>query len=198
MARLDKRSLGKLLNDLIKLDDELDKTEKKIKIKTKKEIRENLEYIARTAVDMFYEDYMPRMYRRTYDLYNAYKIRVNDKVWEVETNPDFMKNTHGGKNKVKSDYIFQNSFVNGYHGGSTYGTDLYGTPHPQPGTPYWMLYGRWYKEAAGGRVSPEEYIKTEVEQYLDTVPQKMQNEFDGIIRPLMNDVRNQALKTIKY
>ena len=188
MGKIDRRSLGKLLNDLVNLKQKVNTTAKKIETNTKKEVRENLEYIGRTAVDMFYEDYQPRKYQRNFDLYNAYKIRVNDTVWEITTDAKYMIHTHEAGNE----YIFWNSFENGFHGGA-----VSGPQHPNPGEPWWKVRGHWFSPAAGGRVSPLNYIEEKADEYLDSVPQQMQNEFDSSMAPLLDSVITQFNKVFR-
>lgn len=97
------------------------------------EATDNLNYIARSAIDKFYEDYEPNSYDRTFDLYNTYKIKVTADDWTIDFDSDFMEGMHRVDNQ-DPEYIFENSFIRGWHGGA-----ISGAGHPNPGTPYWRF-----------------------------------------------------------
>lgn len=112
------------------LEDMKDKNEKLTK-KFIREATENLNYISSSAIDKFYEDYIPNIYERTYDLYNTYKVTVTEDDWNIDFDPSFMKEWHRVDDQDPT-YIFENSFIRGWHGGA-----ISGEGHPNPGTPYW-------------------------------------------------------------
>lgn len=104
---------------------------------------DNLKYIAVTSIDKFYEDYEPHFYERTWELYNAYKVTVTEDSWSVDFNPEWIGDTH----RVDPEFIFENSFIQGWHGGGTDGDD-----HPEPGVPYWRWPDVTITTAYGGQI----------------------------------------------
>ena len=79
------------------------------------EIEFQLNKIGETAVRDWYNDYSPRFYRRTEDLFNAYKVTVDhqEHTRDFEVGSEFMEYAHHQDN----DLIYQIAFVNGIHGG---------------------------------------------------------------------------------
>lgn len=110
------------------------------------------------AVDAFYESYTPHIYKRNESLYTAYKITVDENEWslDIDENGGYLTGTN-----YDSNYVYINSFVEGYHGGAVNGPD-----HPEPGIPWWKFHGEWLKPATRGpsilklieKENPAEYI----------------------------------------
>ena len=71
--------------------------------------------ICESAVEQWYKGYTPRIYRRRTDknFYDVYDARVN-KNGEFEFTLD---ENNLGWHRASNDYIFENSFVQGFHGG---------------------------------------------------------------------------------
>lgn len=105
---------------------------------------DNLKYIASTSIDKFYEDYEPHFYQRTYDLYNTYRISVTEDEWKIDFDSSWMMNWHR-VDEQDPEYIFENSFIRGWHGGA-----LSGEGHPNPGVPYWRKPDVFVPTATGG------------------------------------------------
>ena len=112
---------------------DLEEQNKKLTQKFVKEAKENLSYIASTAIDKFYEDYEPHFYSRTYDLYNTYRIKVDENEWSIDFDSSWMENWHR-VDAQDPEYIFENSFIHGWHGGA-----ISGEGHPNPGVPHWRI-----------------------------------------------------------
>lgn len=155
-------------------------TTEKLNLKYNKRVKFNLELILERAVDQFYESYGPSIYRRKLDLYNAKKITVDDDTWEFETGAEYMKFGH----RVPNDYIYVNSFEQGYHGGA-----IDGPNHPDPGTPWWKIYGEWYMPATQGP-APDDLIGDEAQQYIDEQEQQYEDEWNRIVKPYYNKFMN--------
>lgn len=165
---------------------------KQLNIKVEKDLKK----ICRLGVKNFYDGYYPKYYNRTYDLYHAYKVVVDldgECDWEVIYSHEFMKKKHGMRNGVSTvgnDYIFQNSFMEGVHGGakkiSSEKAVIWGE-HPEPGIPYWREYHPsqiedgeipwefWGQPAAATYPSPYTYIEEKAQEYINK-SQKMYTE----------------------
>lgn len=142
--------------DIGNLKENVAKTRKaleKMKVKNDKltksfisESSEELNYIAKSAIDKFYESYEPLMYERTYDLYHTYRITVTENEWSIDFDPSFMEEWHRVDAKDPT-YIFENSFIRGWHGGA-----ISGEGHPNPGVPYWREPINFIEGAFGGKL----------------------------------------------
>ena len=86
--------------------------------------------------------------------------------------------------RVSTDYIFDNSFVRGFHGGADDGPG-----HPDPGQPWWKLHGKWYKPATSGP-SAEETIIEESADYLDKVEQEYGDTAMDLLEPYLTKIQN--------
>lgn len=119
------------LEKTLKMVDDTSKEHNKLKKETYKDI----DMIATRIITEFYEDYERSSYDPTGSLYEMYRIyyRDEDDEWEIKYSPDFTTKKH----RVSNDYIFENSFVQGYHGGADKAINFKGKPHPSPGIPYY-------------------------------------------------------------
>lgn len=156
----------------------IDRTTELLNAKYNKRVKFNLELIIERAVDKFYESYSPTMYGRQEGLYTAKKITVNDEEWSFDTGPTYMTTSYGGEDGgVGTDYIYINSFEQGFHGGAIGGPD-----HPEPGVPWWKAHGEWYKPATQGP-APDSLINPEAQNYIDEQEQAYEDEWVKIIQP---------------
>lgn len=130
---LDISRVKKSVEKMRKAEQVLQETNQKLTNKFITQATENLNYIARTAIDKFYEDYEPHWYNRTYDLYNMYRVKVTEDEWSVDFDSTWSETWHR-VDAQDPEYIFENSLVRGWHGGA-----ISGEGHPNPGTPYWRL-----------------------------------------------------------
>ena len=183
-------SLNKLIRDLEKIENTANSAVEKIEKKYQKEVKNELEYIAVSAVEDFYDSYDPDFYDRWGDLYNAFKVVVNDKTWEIQFGSKFMQYKH----RATNEYIYNLAFQMGYHGGAWNGSS-----HPFPGQPWVKNYPYgggtvWIHPAARAKVSPYLKIRMEAKKYLREVPQKMQKEFEDTINPHMDALKEQVKK----
>lgn len=97
--------------------------------------------ICKDAVDAFYSEGNTNEGGRTGDLYNAYDIGISDGQYlSLELGPDLMD----GKHHQGAEFVYENSFVRGYHGGSA-GTDrndeTVDTPHFRVPGGKWTYWG---------------------------------------------------------
>ena len=169
-----------------------------------KKVKFELELIAEAAVSDFYLDYTPKRYVRQEDLYNAYKVIAKNGDWRIEMGSEFMQGEHDAPN----DYIYNLSFVGGWHGGAQKG-DLgknldppMSIPHPTPSdsdnpddwSPRWvslMPFPLWGSIADRmGKPYPAERIKKESAEYIEKAEDMFCEEFLEIIMPYYEDASN--------
>lgn len=98
--------------------------------------------ICKSAINSFYGDYHGA-YCRKEDLKNAFDVGIHDGYeLVIEFGSDLMQFDHHQSNE----FVYVNSFIHGYHGGS-FGTDESGETRDKP---YWRmpggLYTSWYPE----------------------------------------------------
>ena len=127
----------------------------------------------------FYDRYKPHRYRRKKSLFDAYKITKTKTGVKWDFSSEYMQK---GLHRVDNEYIFQNSFIKGFHGGADRINNVeksrYKQPHPNEGTPYWRTpfpnshldvgnpYQFWYsKPAIQEAISPMEGIERDLINY---------------------------------
>ena len=162
-VKVDMKSLDRFIGKVDKIVEEVQQAAEKTNREAVKEAREIIEFMFRSAVDMyFYDDYEPLSYDRRGTLYNACKVKAIDKGVNIQIKDDGL-----GRNGASDDYIYTLTLVEGYHGGSK---DGFG--HPNPGIPYWKksyknnntFYG-WYRPAYRSDESTIEKFKEELFRY---------------------------------
>jgi len=144
-------------------------------------IYDDLDSIFKRRIDEFYEDYDPLRYERTGSLYKTYKLKKANGEVEYDFDPKYMPKGAHRVDKVNSKYIFNQSFMKGWHGGAhTINLDKskFKKPHPHEGTPRWRTptpywafmegvepYNDWYEEDAIRSTSPYELIGIDLNTY---------------------------------
>lgn len=186
MARkINTNALKKLIRLIKYTKDHLDDATDELMRKYYKVIEEDFEYIARSAIDHFYEGYDPNLYGRTMNLYNAYKVVVNDKEWAIYFEPEFLGNPY----HQSSNIVFNVAFEHGYHGGS-------GKTVSESKEPWWRtppMYKSWLGPAVGEAVSPREEIETKKDEYMEKIGGKIQADFDKMANRLLDPIEEQLL-----
>lgn len=164
------------------------KTALKDNEKLKKEVERELQYIADSNVDEFYAYDTEYDIHRLGDLYNAYKVRVSNTEWDIEYDSSFMNGGH----RAGNDVIFENSFMQGYHGGAFKGPN-----HPDPGTPYLRTpphFDSWLRPAVQTD-SPYKNIEASKDKYLEKQINKydknIYNPLDMAIDNLLKDIEEE-------
>lgn len=127
-----------IIKILKKKKKDVEKATEKINKALEKQVRKDVEQdIIKKSIQEFYDDYKPRGkkggYKRKKDLFNAYKFtRINGNKFLFETGAQFMKKKH----RASNEYIYNLSFVSGWHGGAISIKDSkvgqWGA-HPKPG-----------------------------------------------------------------
>lgn len=145
--------------------------------------------ICKDAVSLWYSHYTPRSYKRhgnpsnfTGGLFNAYDVGVeNGDTFTFETGPDLM----GGYYHQRVSYVYDITFVQGYHGGSR-GKEKDGKPGR--GEPWYRTppdFDSWLKKAEED-FSILEFITDGWDSYCD-------NEFPEIRREILDKVIDKYL-----
>ena len=156
--------------------------------------------IIKHEIKRFYFSYYPHMYNRYHDLYNVFKITVDpDKgTFEIEFNYEFMKFDHREENSPYSfdavnEYIYNNSFLEGYHGGHRQGEN-----HPNPGVPYYRKYPSFtsWLRPAEKTISPYKMIEVKINKKIKDIQVEMQNEYDNRMHQYLNRI-SSAISKIK-
>lgn len=76
--------------------------------------KKKLEQKCYDIITKFYDSYSERNYDPYGDLYNTYRVTIDDNHWMVEYDYSFMVHSHHQDNEI----IYHNVFELGYHGGS--------------------------------------------------------------------------------
>lgn len=148
-----------------------------------------LSKMAEDAVNNFYSKEV-KYKNRLFDLFNAYHINADDEDWSIELGPEFMQYKHHQSNE----FIYENSFVQGYHGGSI-GEDDYGEVF----VPFYRgPYGKWTYwtyPAAQDDKSPRDYIlEQDPDGYINNQRRLALNEYDDKFMEYVQDVKDKYLR----
>ena len=178
LTEKEKLSLRKFLYKII---NEIDSVDKKIK-NIDKEIFKELDSAAIDAIDDFYYDYDrdEDSYNPKGSLYEMYRIVEEDDDWKIEYSHTFTNKKH----RVSNEYIFENSFVQGYHGGADDAKVFKGDPHPKPGIPYYKVppaFTSWLRPA-----SQSESPKLKIEEESRRIIKKYDNKYIESVKNLSN------------
>lgn len=153
----------------------------KLDVKYNKRVKFNLELILERAVDQFYESYTPNMYRRKEGLYKAGEVTATDDEWSLRTGAEFIEVDY----PAGTDYVFWNSFQNGYHGGAVDGPE-----HPEPGVPWYKAYGEWLRPATPGPSIEGLIEKQDPVGYIEQQEDNYEKELLSVIEPYVYNYLN--------
>lgn len=111
-------------------------------------VYEDVDEIIRGCIKAWYDDYKPRYYKRTYSMYHFYDIKKHKYSVEYDFSPDYMNYMHRFKTRGGIEYLFNTTFVQGYHGGADKidpsKVEEWGE-HPHTGTPWYRTpYKKYY------------------------------------------------------
>ena len=130
--------------------------------------------IGRLAVWKWYRSYSPKYYERKKTLYYGFKIEREGYKMRLHFGPEEMYHVHF-VDKIDPTYIYENSFIGGYHGGA-----IDGENHPNPGIPYWRTpppnYPYWSFPAKHDE-SPYKRINAAIDDYAAKVKIRFINKF---------------------
>lgn len=135
----------------------------------------DLNKIGRLAVWEWYRSYRPKIYHRKKTLYYGFKVTGEKGRIQISFGPEEMYHVHY-VDKIDPTYVFENSFMGGFHGGATYGEN-----HPDPGVPYWRTpppnYPYWSFPAAHD-VSPYLRINSAFDDYETKISNRLADKFE--------------------
>ena len=141
-------------------------------------IRKEMEYISDSVITKWYDSYSNRIIYDPYgSLYNACKIEVDDDSYNISFDSSYLYASHHQDNSI----VFNNSFIEGYHGGST-GEGLnssiphWRTPHP--------FYRNWGNPAVK-TFSPYLEMYDQMDKELKKIQTEMRNEENEIIKEIL-------------
>ena len=155
--------------------------------------------ICESAVDYFYKDYSPRMYKRKWSLYEAYNIDIKPNgEFIFQLGHEFMKKKH----RVDNEYIYKYMFVLGWHGGANDGayhpdSDIMNKDHRslfwrqpykdmiQEDGSYIKQFSRWDTKPAA-QIDPHDIYRTRAPY------QTIKREWNNYIK---KDLRNMEIDT---
>lgn len=116
--------------------------------------------IIRSSIRQFYAAYTPAFYHRRYSLYQMARPVIEEELFYILLGGDLSGFSH----RIDENYIYVNSFKEGFHGGA-----ISGKYHPNKGTPYWRTphpdYTSWGWPASQ-TTSPYNYLTTEWNSFL--------------------------------
>lgn len=152
---------------------------KKMNEKYPEMYKNELEKIARSVMIRWYSSYHPYYYDRQMELWNhAWRITLNGTEYKVEFGYELMDSIYHQDVEI----VFNNSFVNGYHGGSF---------HDRGNIPYWRTpYPEFTSKGrpAIRSFSPYSKMMSEMKKKIKELDIKKQNEFNSIINRVLRSV----------
>lgn len=143
---------------------------------------DELNEIGLDVVTRWYASYEPFTYNRHLGLKKAFRVDLNGLDYRVDFSPEYMDDVYD----VSKEYIYENSFVEGYHGGARDGFD-----HPNPGIPYWRTpypqLSNWGRPAKKS-MSPYYTMRRRMQDKIMEIDREKQTEFDKIISRVQKSV----------
>lgn len=140
--------------------------------------KEELEEVGKTVIAQWYATYEPVFYNRDRSLYHAFRVDLRGTDYSVDFDSAYLE--HGSLSSL----IFENSFMQGYHGGVSSGKG-----HPQPGMPYWRTpipsFVDWGRPAIRS-FSPYYRMVFEMNKKIKEIDKEKQEEFDKTINKVEN------------
>lgn len=165
---------------------------REMKIKYTKKIKKELNLVGEKVIDDWYSSYIPNVYIRQYSLYKTFKVSasVQKGTFNVSFSSSYMKGYDhftGKKTTDINEYIYDISFMQGWHGGANKGPN-----HPFPGIPFyrdWPYHQNWYY-AAEKSFSPYEVIYEKMNDKISEIDKEYENEFmDEIVNKINHHVK---------
>lgn len=174
-----KKQLAQLRKDLKEVADNTKKIKKDVAKEMANQVYEDLDSIFTACIDKFYADYDPMFYRREGSLYQTYQLTNRNGVISHSFGPQYMPQAYEHSHRVSNQYIYDQMFLKGYHGGAHTiapdkaeewgehpkdGTPWYRTPHPSRGVK--NPYSRWSnRSGAIQSTPPADNIREQLKQY---------------------------------
>ena len=198
-------SYDEYINQLYILDQECKKFTEKLNLKYAKLMTKDIEYIIRSEVDRFYEDYEPG-YDRYGSLYDIFKVNIDVDKQEMTVDIDYtyMKNFSKGKERrLNNKGIFDITMQRGWHGGAipkNENAKTFDNKPIQPNIPYWRTrdHKNWWKPARiiSGE-PPIERMEKQIKDYIEEKNKEFMDELtkynDSFKKKLIRIVKNYNL-----
>ena len=196
--------------------DIIDKTTTKYCIKLQRAFNK----IKKDVVKKWYLDYggmlkiTPGGYHRKLDMFKISKIDIDKETGDIAVR--FSEDNMTMWHRVSHEYIYQNSFVKGWHGGADKLGDSpkpgYEEPHPRPGLPYWryptpedtpegeLPYEHWFDQPAarttfdGGGPRDEiiRQFQIEFDSLMEEMDEKQSKQIEEVLVTLANYIKNHS------
>ena len=149
-----------------------------------KRAEKKINTMVRMNIYAWYKDYQPHIYHRKRTLYHAFNVSYSNGHLRVNFGPEDMYDVH----RVSPEYIYENSFVQGFHGGANQGPE-----HPNSGQPWWRTpppkYSYWSSyPATYSWPSPYEKSVGEIKDYMTDVKSSLTAEFSKKVLPRIQSV----------
>lgn len=141
-----------------------------------------LNEIGKHVISKWYATYEPIYYHRQMSLKHAYDVKLHGTDYSVVFDSSLISSF---QHHQDNDYIYQIAFIEGYHGGDTFGGESKGSPHPHPGIPYWRTpfpYFTSWGRPAKRSWSPYYEMVNQMNNAIKKLDNKKQKEFDEIIK----------------
>lgn len=165
--------------DIITAINAVDKAIKKVEIMNRKYpqlYKEELERVGECVVTDWYSRYDPIIYNRYGGLYKAFSVRLKGLNYYVYFGASLMDDVYN----QSTNWIYKNSFIEGYHGGSRHnGIPYWRTPHPE--------YTDWGRPAIRS-FSPYYKMVNEMNKKIKEIDKLKQNEFDEVMKRVKRSI----------
>ena len=141
-----------------------------------KKYKDELEEIGRSVISEWYATYDPFYYDRQMGLKHAWRVNLRETEYSVDFGPELMDTNYHQATEI----IFENSFMNGYHGGSFYhGVPYWRTPYPD--------FTDWGRPALRS-FSPYTRMVSEMNAKIKQIDKQKQDEFDKIVAKVQKSI----------
>lgn len=141
-----------------------------------------LDEIGKSVIAQWYASYDPIYYDRTRSLYHAYKIYLDGTKLTVDFDKEYMDEYIS---RQYNEWIYINSFENGYHGGAIPKASGYGK------FPYWRTpfpeLTEWGRPALMS-FSPFNRISIEMKRKASEITKQKQQEYDKAVAPAIRAI----------
>ena len=177
-----RKEIKQLIKDALEVKDNTKKIKQEVAKEAANIAKNDLNRIFIACIDKFYADYNPTFYRREGSLYSTYKLTSRGGVLSHNFGAQYMPQSYEHSHRVPNQYIYDQMFLQGYHGGAhtiapekveQWGahpdpesqTPWYRTPHPSRGEK--NPYSRWSSRSAAQSTPPADDIREQLQQYED-------------------------------
>lgn len=159
----------------------------KMNKKYSKIYKESLDEIGKSVIARWYATYDPVYYDRKRSLYHVYKISMNDNRLKIVFDKEYLDEFI---DRQYNEWIYENTFKRGYHGGAIPGGVSSGRQKPYWRTPFPEL--TYWGRPAKLSFSPYKVMCDEMNNEFNKIRHEQIQEYNKI----MEKVEKQILKII--